>query len=106
MPVLHRSPVSQGFSAASVAYAHDRKVLSVTGSLVGRQAGADFAGDGDELVVERWVERRSHGFSYAARLGARYDQQPEWFEPSLAEMIEAVPHAAAACEPAAPYVQP
>lgn len=27
--------------------------------------------------------------SYAARLGARYDQQPAWFEPSLAEMIEA-----------------
>src|SRR5262252_4829387 len=27
--------------------------------------------------------------SYAARLGERYDQRPEWFEPSLAEMIEA-----------------
>lgn len=61
----------------------------VTGSLVGRQAGAAFAGDGDALVVERWVERRSHGFSSAARLGERYDQQPESFERSLAEMIEA-----------------
>jgi Asp-tRNA(Asn)/Glu-tRNA(Gln) amidotransferase A subunit family amidase len=27
--------------------------------------------------------------SYAARLGERYDAQPDWFEPSLAEMIEA-----------------
>ena len=27
--------------------------------------------------------------SFAARLGERYDQRPEWFEPSLAEMIEA-----------------
>jgi len=27
--------------------------------------------------------------SYAARLGDRYDQRPEWFEPSFAEMIEA-----------------
>ena len=27
--------------------------------------------------------------SYAARLGHHYDQRPEWFEPSLAEMIEA-----------------
>jgi aspartyl-tRNA(Asn)/glutamyl-tRNA(Gln) amidotransferase subunit A len=27
--------------------------------------------------------------SYAVRLGERYDQRPEWFEPSLAEMIEA-----------------
>lgn len=27
--------------------------------------------------------------SYAARLGERYDQRPEWFEPTLTEMIEA-----------------
>jgi Asp-tRNA(Asn)/Glu-tRNA(Gln) amidotransferase A subunit family amidase len=27
--------------------------------------------------------------SYAARLGGKYDEQPDWFEPSLAEMIEA-----------------
>ena len=27
--------------------------------------------------------------SYAARLGDRYEQRPEWFEPSFAEMIEA-----------------
>jgi len=30
--------------------------------------------------------------SFAARLGERYDQRPEWFEPSLAEMIEAGRH--------------
>jgi Asp-tRNA(Asn)/Glu-tRNA(Gln) amidotransferase A subunit family amidase len=27
--------------------------------------------------------------SFAARLGAQYDERPEWFEPSMAEMIEA-----------------
>jgi Asp-tRNA(Asn)/Glu-tRNA(Gln) amidotransferase A subunit family amidase len=27
--------------------------------------------------------------SYAARFGARYDERPDWFEPSFAEMIEA-----------------
>ncbi len=30
--------------------------------------------------------------SFAARLSERYDQRPEWFEPSLAEMIEAGRH--------------
>src|SRR2546428_11149755 len=36
-----------------------------------------------ELVSVMWY------VSFAARLGERYDQRPEWFEPSLAEMIEA-----------------
>jgi aspartyl-tRNA(Asn)/glutamyl-tRNA(Gln) amidotransferase subunit A len=27
--------------------------------------------------------------SYAARFGERYDERPDWFEPSFAEMIEA-----------------
>jgi Asp-tRNA(Asn)/Glu-tRNA(Gln) amidotransferase A subunit family amidase len=27
--------------------------------------------------------------SYAARLGGRYDEQPDWFEPSFVEMIQA-----------------
>jgi aspartyl-tRNA(Asn)/glutamyl-tRNA(Gln) amidotransferase subunit A len=26
---------------------------------------------------------------YAARVGARYDERPDWFEPSFAEMIQA-----------------
>ena len=30
--------------------------------------------------------------SYAARIGHLYDERPEWFEPSLAEMIEAGRH--------------
>src|SRR5256712_10547563 len=34
-----------------------------------------------ELVSVMWY------VSFAARLGERYDQRPEWFEPSLAEMI-------------------
>ena len=37
----------------------------VAGRLVGRQAGAAFAGDSDELVAKGWVERRSHSFSSA-----------------------------------------
>src|SRR5262245_32186556 len=35
----------------------------VAGRLTGRQAGAAFTGDGDELVAESWVEHSSHSFS-------------------------------------------
>src|SRR5262249_56342622 len=39
----------------------------VTGCLVGRQPGATFAADGDELMAPGWVECRSHGFSSGTR---------------------------------------
>lgn len=47
-----------------------------------------------EAVQPGWDDPREPAsimwyVSYAARLGARYDQRPEWFEPSFAEMIEA-----------------
>jgi aspartyl-tRNA(Asn)/glutamyl-tRNA(Gln) amidotransferase subunit A len=47
-----------------------------------------------EAVQPGWDDPREPAatmwyVSYAARLGERYDAQPDWFEPSLAEMIEA-----------------
>jgi Asp-tRNA(Asn)/Glu-tRNA(Gln) amidotransferase A subunit family amidase len=47
-----------------------------------------------EAVDPAWEDPRepasvSWHVSYAARLGPLYDERPEWFEPSLAEMIEA-----------------
>ncbi len=39
--------------------------------------------DPRELTATAWH------VSYAARIGHLYDERPEWFEPSLAEMIEA-----------------
>ena len=39
--------------------------------------------DPRELAATAWH------VSYAARIGHLYDERPEWFEPSLAEMIEA-----------------
>lgn len=47
-----------------------------------------------EAVHPGWDEPRETAatlwyVSYAARLGERYDERPDWFEPSLAEMIEA-----------------
>jgi Asp-tRNA(Asn)/Glu-tRNA(Gln) amidotransferase A subunit family amidase len=47
-----------------------------------------------EAVHPGWEDPRQPAatmwyVSYAARLGDRYDEQPDWFEPSLAEMIEA-----------------
>ncbi len=56
------------------------------------QRFADF-GCHVEAVDPGWADPRDIGglawcVSFAARLGAQYRQQPEWFEPSLAEMIE------------------
>lgn len=47
-----------------------------------------------EAVDPGWEDPRDTGglawyVSFAARLGEQYQRQPEWFEPSLAEMIEA-----------------
>lgn len=47
-----------------------------------------------EAVDPGWADPRDLGglawyVSFAARLGEQYRQQPTWFEPSLAEMIEA-----------------
>ncbi|MGE3537065.1 MAG: amidase [Candidatus Tectimicrobiota bacterium] len=47
-----------------------------------------------ETVAPAWDNPRESAatmwyVSYAARLGEMYDQRPDWFEPTLAEMIEA-----------------
>jgi Asp-tRNA(Asn)/Glu-tRNA(Gln) amidotransferase A subunit family amidase len=47
-----------------------------------------------EAVQPGWEDPRQPAatmwyVSYAARLGERYDERPDWFEPSLIEMIEA-----------------
>ncbi len=47
-----------------------------------------------EVVNPTWDDPREPAatmwyVSYAARLGEQYDRRPEWFEPTLAEMIEA-----------------
>lgn len=47
-----------------------------------------------EVVNPAWDDPREPAatmwyVSYAARLGEQYDRRPEWFEPTLAEMIEA-----------------
>ncbi|MBM3223410.1 MAG: amidase [Candidatus Tectomicrobia bacterium] len=47
-----------------------------------------------DAVNPGWDDPRAHAstlwyVSYATRLGERYEQRPDWFEPSLAAMIEA-----------------
>jgi Asp-tRNA(Asn)/Glu-tRNA(Gln) amidotransferase A subunit family amidase len=47
-----------------------------------------------EAVNPGWDDLRESAavlwyVSYAARFGARYDERPDWFEPSFAEMIQA-----------------
>lgn len=78
---------SEDFGYAAV----DPEVRQLT-----RQAAARFADFGCtvESVNPGWDDPRELAgmawyVSFAARMGAQYDRQPDWFEPSLAEMIEA-----------------
>lgn len=72
----------------------DPEVRSLTA-----RAAERFAGFGCfvEAVNPGWRDPREIAglawyVSFAARLGAQYDERPDWFEPSMAEMIEAGRH--------------